>query len=66
MADARNRVVAALAERIVVVHAVPGGRIHRLAAEALAWKKPVLCPDLPSCRDLVVMGAVPVDPRAAP
>ena len=66
MADARNRMVAALADRIIVVHAVPGGRIHRLAAEALGWKKRVLCPDLPSCRDLVVMGAVPVDPRAAP
>jgi predicted Rossmann fold nucleotide-binding protein DprA/Smf involved in DNA uptake len=66
LADARNRVVAALAHRILVVHAVPGGRIHRLAEEALAWKKRVLCPDLPSSRDLVVMGAEPVDPRSPP
>ena len=66
LADARNRLVAALAERIVVVHAVPGGRIHRLAQEALKWKKRVLCPDLPSCRDLVVMGAEPIDPRSPP
>ena len=65
-ADARNRMVAALADRILVVHAVPGGRLHRLAAEALGWKKRVLCPDLPSNRDLVVMGAEPVRSAAAP
>lgn len=63
-AHLRNRVVAALADRIIVIHAVPGGRLHRLAAEALAWRKPVLCPDLPVNRDLVVMGAEPVNPTA--
>jgi hypothetical protein len=45
---------------------VPGGRLHRLAAEALAWKKRVLCPDLPTNRDLVVMGVEPVDPARFP
>ena len=64
MADSRNRIVAALADRIVVVHAVPGGRLHRLLAEALSWKKRVFCPDLPANRDLVVMGVQPVDPSA--
>jgi predicted Rossmann fold nucleotide-binding protein DprA/Smf involved in DNA uptake len=62
MADVRNRLVAALAERILVVHAVPGGRLHRLVAEALRGKKRVLCPDLPANRELVVMGAEPIDP----
>ena len=65
-ADTRNRVVAALADRIILIHAVPGGRRHRLATEALAWKKRVLCPDLPVNRDLVVMGAEPVNPSALP
>jgi predicted Rossmann fold nucleotide-binding protein DprA/Smf involved in DNA uptake len=59
MAEERNRVVAALAERILVLHATPGGRLHRLAAEALAWRKPVYCLDLPANRELMVMGAEP-------
>jgi len=62
----RNRMVAALADRILVVHAVPGGRLQRLAAEALSWKKRVLCPDLPSNRDLIVMGAEPLRAAEAP
>jgi predicted Rossmann fold nucleotide-binding protein DprA/Smf involved in DNA uptake len=58
-AVARNRLVAALAERVLVLHATPGGRLHRLAAEALGWGKRVLCLDLPSNRHLRVLGAEP-------
>lgn len=61
---ARNRLVAALAERVLVLHATPGGRLHRLAAEALGWGKRVLCLDLPANRHLRVLGAEPAPPEA--
>lgn len=65
LADARNRMVAALADRLLFLHATPGGRLRRLAAEALGWGKPVFCLDLPENSDLRVLGAVPV-PAGAP
>lgn len=61
VAEARNRVIAALAARVVIVHATPGGRVHRLAAQALAWGKPLACLDLPANHDLLVMGAEPIE-----
>lgn len=60
LAEARNRMIAALAARVVVVHATPGGRVHRLCAQALAWGKPLACLDLAANRDLLVMGASPL------
>ncbi len=43
------------------MHATPGGRVYRLAAEALRQGRRVLCPELPSSHDLIVLGAEPVD-----
>lgn len=63
---ARNRLVAALAARILLPHAAPGGGLHRIAAEALARGTPVLCLDHPSNRDLVLLGATALDPPRAP
>lgn len=60
MADRRNRLAAALAERLFVVHATPGGRVYRLARESMARGQPVLCFDHPANRDLVLLGARPV------
>lgn len=42
LAEARNRVVGALAERIVVIYAAPGGKLERACREFVAWGKPVL------------------------
>jgi predicted Rossmann fold nucleotide-binding protein DprA/Smf involved in DNA uptake len=61
MAEARNRLVAALADRIFIPHAEPGGRTYKLAALALRWGKPVFTLDDPHNRDLVVLGARPAD-----
>ena len=62
LATRRNRLVAALAERVVVAYASPGGRLFRLAQEALAWGKPVFCLAHPSNHDLMLMGAAALEP----
>ena len=41
LAAYRNRFVAALAERVLFVHAAPGGRTEALAREVIRWGKPV-------------------------
>ena len=40
LAAYRNRFVAALAERVLFVHAAPGGRTEALAREVIGWGKP--------------------------
>jgi predicted Rossmann fold nucleotide-binding protein DprA/Smf involved in DNA uptake len=40
LAAARNRFVAALAERVLFIHAAPGGRTEALAREVIGWGKP--------------------------
>jgi predicted Rossmann fold nucleotide-binding protein DprA/Smf involved in DNA uptake len=62
-AELRNRVVSALATRLLILHASSGGRLARLAAEALGWGLPVHCLDHPGNEDLRLMGATPL-PRA--
>lgn len=53
----RNRVVAALADALLVVHAQPGSKTESLAREALAWGKPVYTLNLPANRRLRDLGA---------
>jgi predicted Rossmann fold nucleotide-binding protein DprA/Smf involved in DNA uptake len=62
-AELRNRVVSALSTRLLILHASSGGRLARLAAEALGWGLPVHCLDHPANEDLRLMGATPL-PRA--
>lgn len=59
-AAARNRVIAALAERVFVVAATPGGRLHALAREVLVRGQRLACFDHPVNEDLLLMGADPV------
>lgn len=61
LATRRNRMVAAIADRILLAYASPGGRLFRLAQEALAWGKPVFCLEHPANRDLLLMGARPLE-----
>lgn len=53
----RNRLVAALATRVVVMHATPGGRLARVTLEAIGRGRPVHCLDLPENDDLRLAGA---------
>lgn len=41
LAAVRNRCVAALADRVLFIHAAPGGRTEALAREVIGWGKPV-------------------------
>ncbi|HET8657221.1 MAG TPA: DNA-processing protein DprA [Longimicrobiaceae bacterium] len=59
MAALRNRVVAALAARVLFLHASRGGRLRALAAETLARGTPTFCLDLPENDELRVLGAMP-------
>ena len=61
LADARNRLVSALARVLVVVHATAGGRLARLAQERLRAGQPVYCLDLRENEDLRLAGAVARD-----
>jgi predicted Rossmann fold nucleotide-binding protein DprA/Smf involved in DNA uptake len=59
-ADERNRLVAALASRVFIVGASPGGRLHRLAREIAARGQEMICFDHPANEDLILLGARPV------
>lgn len=63
-ADERNRLVAALASRVFIVGASPGGRLHRLAREIAARAQEMICFDHPRNEDLILLGARPVPLRA--
>lgn len=62
-AELRNRVAAALAERVFIAGATPGGRLHSLAREVAARRQPLACFDHPSNHDLLLLGARAVSPR---
>ncbi len=59
LAAARNRMAAALAPRVAVVHATPGGRLSWLVEEVLGWGIPVRCLEHAANEDLILRGAVP-------
>ena len=56
----RNPCVAALADRLLVAHAEPGGKTERLCRAALAQGKPVFTLDSADNAHLVELGAGPV------
>lgn len=60
----RNRLAAALAERVVVAFASAGGGLRRMAEEAVGWRTPVACLSHPLNHDLFLLGAVAVEPVA--
>ena len=67
IAAKRNAFVAALAERLLVAHAAPGGKTERLCRDALAGGKRVFTLESSDNVHLVARGAVPVaadDPAA--
>ena len=60
VAAERNARVAALADRLLVAHAEPGGKTERLCRDALAGGKPVFTLESPDNAHLVALGAAPV------
>ena len=53
----RNELVAALADVVLIAHAIPGGKIERLCERALSWGKPVLALENGEHRRLLALGA---------
>ncbi len=60
IAARRNAWVAALADRLLVPHAEPGGKTERLCRDALARGNPVFTLDSADNAHLVVLGAAPM------
>lgn len=63
-ATLRNRIVAALADALLVVHAQPGGKAEALVREALAWGKKVYTLDLTANQHLRAAGVGAFDLEA--
>jgi predicted Rossmann fold nucleotide-binding protein DprA/Smf involved in DNA uptake len=53
----RNRLVAALADTILIAHARPGSATWQLAEQVLAWGKPLLTLPHAANEELVALGA---------
>jgi predicted Rossmann fold nucleotide-binding protein DprA/Smf involved in DNA uptake len=56
-AVSRNRLVAAMADEVVIAHAAAGGRAWRLAQDACDWGKRVLTADDAANEELIDAGA---------
>jgi len=59
IAGVRNDFVAALADRIFVAYAVPGGKTETFCRRILEWRKPVFTFDSPDNAGLLGFGARP-------
>lgn len=66
LATTRNRLVAALAECLLIPHADPAGRTAALARAALAGGKPTLTLADPANAHLIAAGARPIPPTPWP
>jgi len=58
-AVSRNRLVAALASHVLIVHASPNGKTEQLCQEALSWRKPVFTIADHANAHIVALGARP-------
>ena len=58
----RNACVAALAGRILILHAAQGGKTAALCQQALAAAKPVYTLPSPHNTHLITLGAQPISP----
>ncbi len=58
----RNNCVAALAHRILILHAAQGGKTEALCRQALAAAKPVYTLPSPHNAHLIALGAQPIPP----
>ena len=64
LAAKRNAHVATLADRLLIPHAEPGGKIAGLCAAALTRGQPVFTLDTPDNAHIIARGAAPLSPNA--
>ena len=60
LAEERNRIVAILADEVLIPYAAPGGKTEHLAREILEWKKIVRTFPTSENASLLRLGATPV------
>ena len=58
----RNRVAAAMADTVLIIHAAPGGKTEELCHEVLFWGKPLLTLSSDHNDNLIALGARAVSP----
>jgi predicted Rossmann fold nucleotide-binding protein DprA/Smf involved in DNA uptake len=63
MAFKRNMYIAALAGRVLVVHAAPSSKTEQLCRELISWRKPVYTIGNEANQNLVKLGAEQVDSK---
>lgn len=63
LAQRRNLFVAALADRIFIAHARPGGKTAQFAATVAAWGKPLYTLESADNANLMALGARPIGPH---
>ncbi len=61
LAQNRNQFVAAISDAIFIAYANPNGRTIAFAQQILAWGKPLFTLDSDNNRELIGMGAKPLD-----
>jgi predicted Rossmann fold nucleotide-binding protein DprA/Smf involved in DNA uptake len=61
MALSRNRFVAALADRILILYAAPGSKTETFCREILGWKKPLFTLASDLNQNLIALGAKPLN-----
>jgi len=65
LAEKRNRLVADMADEVIIAHASPGGRLEHLCRDLVASGKPIWTLDDPANAHLAALGAVPLAALAA-
>jgi predicted Rossmann fold nucleotide-binding protein DprA/Smf involved in DNA uptake len=64
MASRRNRFVAAMADKVLILHAAPFSKTEQLCQELISWQKTVYTVDTEANQNLVSLGAQPIALRA--
>jgi predicted Rossmann fold nucleotide-binding protein DprA/Smf involved in DNA uptake len=60
MASRRNRFVAAMADKVLILHAAPSSKTEQLCKELISWQKTVYTMDSEANQNLVELGLNPV------
>lgn len=63
MALSRNRFVAAIADKILVLYAAPASKTEPFCREIVGWKKPLFALASDLNQNLIALGAKPLNPR---
>lgn len=64
LAEQRNRFVCSISDAVLILHASPGGKLERLAAELLVAGRLVWTLDDPANAQLIASGAAPLKPQS--